>query len=424
MHLTNKEQAMCAGEHGSAVQKAMEIIVALGKIYGAEALTPVSSVQVSGVSYKNLGDAGLDFLREWADQGARVQVPTTLNPAGMDLANWREQGIAQEFARKQGEVIDAFAQIGVTTTCTCTPYFVGHEPEFAQHLAWAESSAVSYANSVLGARTNREGGPSALAAAITGRTACYGLHLDANRRANYIVDVRCPMKSVADYGALGYLVGRRVRRGVPFFKNLAEPLLTLAQDFSLPLYQSTALPDPAIDRLKALGAAMAASGAVALYHVEGITPEAIRGNMLATDAETLVIESLNEAYAALNGPADLVDFVGIGCPHASLEEIRQIAELVKGRRLKATLWVTTAARTRQLAEERGWVQSIKEAGGQVVADTCVVVAPVGAMGFRTLATNAGKAAFYAPGHSGLGVRFGSLLQCIEAAISGRWGGEK
>ena len=420
MHLTTEERAMLAGDQGPGVQKAMEIIAALGKIYGAEALVPVSSVQVSGVSYKNLGDAGVAFLHEWAEQGARVRVPTTLNPAWMDLTGWQEQGIPEAFAHKQMEVIAAFAEIGITTTCTCTPYFVGYEPKFGAHLAWAESSAVSYANSVLGARTNREGGPSALAAAIAGRTAGYGLHLDANRKANYVVDVRCPMRSPADYGALGYYVGQQVRQGCPLFCNLAEPLLTLEQDFGLPVYQSTGLPDPAVDRLKALGAAMAASGAVALYHVEGITPESLRGDVVAPGAETLVIESLDEAYAALNGPVEAIDFVGLGCPHASLDEIRRVAELVKGRRLTATLWVTTAGHTRQLASERGWVQTIEAAGGKVVADTCVVVAPVTELGFRTVVTNAGKAAFYSPGHSGLAVRFGSLEQCIEAAATGRW----
>lgn len=426
MRLTPKEQAMLAGDRGPGVQKAIEIVVALGKIYGAKELVPVSSVQVSGVSFKNLGDAGLAFLREWAEQGARAQVPTTLNPAGMDLDAWQSQGIGGEFAAKQKEVIAAFATMDVTTTCTCTPYLIGHEPAFGEHLAWAESSAVSYANSVLGARTNREGGPSALAAAIAGRTARYGLHLDANRKASYVVDVRAPVKSAADYGALGHYVGGRVRQGIPFFRNLAEPLLTLEQDFSLSVYQSTALSDAAVDRLKALGAAMAASGAVALYHVEGITPEALQGDAIAPAAETLVIESLDEAYAALNGPAEAIDFVGLGCPHASLDEIHQVAEAVAGRRLEATLWVTTARHTRQLARERGWAQTIEAAGGQVVADTCMVVAPVGQLGFRTMATNAAKAAFYSPGHSGLQVRFGSLEQCVTAAITGRWevGGER
>jgi len=421
MRLTVEEQAMLDGEYGPGVKKGIEIVVALGQIYGAEDLVPVSSVQVAGVSYKNLGDAGVAFLRDWSGQGARVRVPTTLNPAGMDLQDWRKQGIPADFAHKQMAVIEAFASMGVTTTCTCTPYLVAHEPDFGQHLAWAESSAVSYANSVLGARTNREGGPSALAAAIAGRTARFGLHLDENRLAGFVIDVRCPLRTVADFGALGYLVGQRVRRGIPFFQSVAEPLLDLPQDFSLPVYQHTGLADAAVDRLKALGAAMAASGAVALYHIEGITPEAIRGNVVANGAEHLAIHSLDEAYAALNHNVDRIDFVSVGCPHASLEEIRQIAGGVNGQHLEATLWVATAGDTKQLAAERGWVQIIERAGGLVVADTCMVVAPVDELGFRTLATNAGKAAFYSPAHSRLAVRFGSLERCIRAAISGRWG---
>ena len=174
---------------------------------------------------------------------------------------------------------------------------------------------------------------------------------------------------------------------------------------------------------------MAASGAVALYHIKGITPEAIQGHVVASGAEMLVVESLDEAYAALNHTADAsatdtandtLDFVSIGCPHASLDEIRRVAEIINGRRLKATLWVTTAGQTRQQANERDWVQAIEAAGGQVVADTCMVVAPVGELGFRTVATNAAKAAFYTPGHSGLAVRFGTLEQCIEAAVTGQW----
>ena len=182
LRLSPEERAMLAGDQGAGVRKAMEIIVALGRIYGAERLGPVHSVQVAGVSYHNLGEAGLDFLREWADQGARARVVTTLNPAGMDLRAWRELGFSESFASRQLAVIEAYRRLGARVTCTCTPYLVGNLPQLGDHVAWAESSAVSYANSVLGARTNREGGPSALAAAITGRTALYGLHLDENRR--------------------------------------------------------------------------------------------------------------------------------------------------------------------------------------------------------------------------------------------------
>ena len=290
MYLIPEEKAMLAGDFGSGVKRAMEIIVALGKIYGAQELVPVQSVQVAGVSYKNLGDAGLEFLHEWAGQGARVRVPTTLNPAGMDLTHWRELGISAEFARKQMAVIEAFKAMGIAPSCSCTPYLIGNPPVFGQHIAWSESSAVSFANSVLGARTNREGGPSALAAAITGRTAKYGLHLDENRRATHIIEVGCPVTSEADHGALGYLVGRRVKNGVPYFKGLG---------------------DKGQGMLKALGPAMAASGAVALYHVEGVTPEARAGDVMAAEAEIVVIDSLDEGYAALNSAIGFDTLVSI-----------------------------------------------------------------------------------------------------------------
>ena len=161
MQLTTDEQAMIDGKYGQAVRKAMEILVALGTIYGAQRMTPVTSVQIAGVSYDNLGEAGLQFLSQMAQGGAKARVLTTLNPAGMDVENWQVLGISPEFAEKQLRVLELFANMGVVTTCTCTPYLSGNVPHFGEHIAWAESSAVCFANSVLGARTNREGGPSA-----------------------------------------------------------------------------------------------------------------------------------------------------------------------------------------------------------------------------------------------------------------------
>jgi len=424
MHLTTEERAMLAGDLGPGVKKAMEIIVALGRIYEAEGVVPIASAQVAGVSYKNLGDTGLDFLQEWAREGVRVRVPTTLNPAGMDLTNWRELGIPEGFARKQRAVIQAFEAIGITPTCTCTPYLVGNAPKLGEHIAWSESSAVSFANSILGARTNREGGPSALAAAITGRTANYGLHLDENRQARYIIDVRCPVESEADFGALGYMVGWRVKNAVPYFRDLKLEVgswklgsggLTSNPSGLSPSGRSL---QSLTSNLKVLGAAMAASGAVALYHVEGVTPEARAGKIVSPDAEVMVIESLEEGYAALNSPAEQIDLVSIGCPHASLPEIEEVARWLEGRRVKAALWVTTARRTKELADERGFVEAIEAAGGKVLADMCLVVAPIEELGFRSLATNSAKMAFYAPSHCGLAVRFGTLEQCLEAAVTG------
>ena len=399
LQLSSEEQAMLSGGSGPGVQKAMEIVVALGQIYGARRLVEVSSVQVAGVSYRNLGEAGLEFLSRWADQGVRVCVPTTLNPAGMDLHAWQELGFSQEFANRQLAVIEAFERFGARTTCTCTPYLVGNVPRLDEHVAWAESSAVSYANSVLGARTNREGGPSALAAAITGRTAAYGLHLDENRRAMLRVDVRCPVRTPSDFGALGYVVGKVAQNRVPYFMGLEEV-------------------QPAM--LKTLGAAMAASGAVALYHVAGVTPEADRPDVLTPGHETLVVDDLRPAYAALNSDAREIDLVWFGCPHASLEEMTEVVRLLDGRRARAALWITAAREMREQAEAHGLVAAIEAGGGRVVADMCAVVAPMQELGFRTVATSSAKGATYLPSHAGLTVRYGTVEQCVEAAVSGVW----
>jgi len=401
MELTAEEQAILAGDQGPAARKAMEILVALGTIYGAQDLVPVSSVQVAGVSYGNVGQAGLEFIREWAEEGARVKVPTTLNPAGMDLEAWPEMGVPEEYARPQLELIEAFRAMGIATTCSCTPYLLGVRPQLGEHLAWSESSAVSYANSVLGARTNREGGPSALASAITGRTANYGLHLDDNRQAQLFVDVKCSVLSVADYGALGYLVGQRAGDSVPYFRMFTGR-------------------KPGLEELKTLGAAMAASGAVALYHVEDVTAEARLGGVLGKDVSSITIESLEEGYEALDGFGQDIDLVWIGCPHASLAEIERVADLLRGRTLVADLWITVARTVLQSASAGRLAEELQTAGGRLVADACLLGAPLREMGFTSVATNSAKAAFYLRSLQRLEVRFGSLPQCIEAAVTGGW----
>ena len=394
MELTKEEQSMLDGEEGEGAQKAVEILLALGKIYDAGRFIPVSSAQVAGVSYKNLGDAGLEFLEDWAAKGAKVRIPTTLNPAGIDIENWKRLGISDEFAQKQIRVIEAYKNMGIQPSCTCTPYLVGNLPKQGEHVAWSESSAVSYANSVIGARTNREGGPSALAAAIAGRTPEYGLHLDENRKANLLVEVGCKVENVADFGALGYIIGKKCGNSIPYFKGIKQA---------------------DSDQLKSLGAAMAASGAVALYYVEGSTPEAKLGT---TPPETLTIENLDDGYESLNSDAQDIDLVAIGCPHASLNELKKISNLLDGKKIKSELWITTSRKIMLAAGNE--VAKIESSGAKVVADTCMIVAPVEELGFKTMATNAGKAAFYAPSHCNLNVRFGTLEQCINAAITGKW----
>jgi hypothetical protein len=242
-----------------------------------------------------------------------------------------------------------------------------------------------------------------MAAAITGRTAAYGLHLEGPRRASLEVQVNCPIRTLADFGALGYLVGKRAQNRVPLFR-----------------VGSSGLDESTQADLKALGAAMAASGAVALYHVEGVTPEADRPDILLPDHDTFRVDNLRPAYAALNADAREIDLVWFGCPHASLDEIRQILRLLNGRRVVADLWISTSRDVRQRALEHSLVEAIETSGGCVVADMCVVVAPMEELDYQTLATPSAKGATYVPSHTGLLTRYGTVEQCVEAAVTGLW----
>ena len=394
MHLTGEEEAMLAGEKGHATQKAMQILVALGKIYDAERLVKVSSVQVSGVSYKNLGDAGLEFLSELARDG-RARVKTTLNPAGMSLSDWRSQGIGSGFAEKQLQVIEAYGKLGVEITCTCTPYLAGNEPSFGQHIAWGESSAVAYANSVIGARTNREGGPSALAASLTGRTPLYGLHISENRVPTIAVNVESQLRLPEDFSAMGYFVGRMAKDGIPYFRGVQRASL---EDF------------------KTLSAALASSGGVAMFHVEGLTPE----SGLSTknlEAITFSRKELAETNSLLNDEG-APDFVSVGCPHCSLTELATLAKLLTGRQVRREFWVCCSREVKRQGDEAGYSKLIEESGAKFALDTCMVVAPIEELGYKVVVTNSAKACHYLR-NAGLKVRFMPLGECVvEATRSG------
>lgn len=389
---------MLAGESGRAVQKAMEILLALGTIYGAERMLPVTSVQISGVSYDNLGEAGLEWLAEMADGGGRARVLATLNPAGMDIENAPALGIEPEFARQQQRVIEAYARMGVVTTCSCTPYLFGNLPRFGEHIAWAESSAVCFANAVLGARTNREGGPSALAAALTGRTPDYGLHRDENRRPTLTVQVEASLEGTRDFGALGVALGRIVEarrsKHIPYLRGISQASL---------------------EELKSFCASLATFGGLAMFHMEGITPES---GLYAPPDETLTLAQadLDEAIRFLDaGGPEEVDFVSLGCPHLSLAEIQRLAERLAGRRVRKTFWVTTSRPVKRLADQMGYTAVIEAAGAVFAADTCCVVAPIRGR-FRLLATDSAKACYYAAARNGFRTRFLPFDDVIEEAL--------
>ena len=385
---------MLAGEEGHATRKAMQILVALGKIYDAERMVSVSSVQVSGVSYKNLGDAGLEYLSELAKDG-KARVKTTLNPAGMSLTDWKSQGIERGFAEKQLKVIEAYERLGVEITCTCTPYLAGNEPRFGEHVAWGESSAVAYANSVIGARTNREGGPSALAASLTGRTPLYGLHIQENRVPTVAVDVEAQLMFPEDFAAMGYFVGKTVKDGVPYFRGVERATL---------------------EDLKALSAALASSGGVAMFHIEGLTPESGLGAR-SLEGLTLTGKELAETRSMLNDEGT-PDFVSVGCPHCSLTELATLAKLLSGRRVKREFWICCSREVKRQGDEAGYSGLIEGSGAKFALDTCMVVAPVEELGHRVVATNSAKACHYLR-NAGLKVRFMPLEECVaEATGSG------
>jgi hypothetical protein len=380
-----QEQKMFDGAYGDAARESMEILAALGKIYGAEKMIPVTSVQVSGVSYKTIGQAGLEYLSGLAAKGAKTKVPTFLNPAGMDREQWKEMRVPADFAEKQIAVLDAYAKMGIMKTCTCAPYLIGLRPKKGEHIAWAESSAVAFANSVLGARTNREGGPSALAAAICGVTPCYGLHLDENRVAGMVVDVSgCGLRGVADFGALGSAVGKIVKTKYPAFKGIKSA---------------------SEEQLKVLGASMAATGSVPLFFIEGITPE---WNVAADAEDVTLTDAKLKAERKLIDTGLKPDLVTIGCPHASLKEIKEVAELVAKRKPTCEFWVCTSRKLKEEADRLGYGRTISAAGGRVVADTCMVVCPLERMGYSVTGTNSGKAAAYLPNLCKQKVAFGDL----------------
>lgn len=394
MYLTKEEERMLDGEEGEIVSRMMRLLIRLGDIYNADKMIPISSVQIAGVSYKSIDDPGMEFLEDIASKGAKVRVLTYLNPAGMDLENYMELGFPEDFAKNQLRIIEAFRKMGVVITATCTPYLSGNLPRYREHIAWSESSAVSFANSVIGARTNREGGPSALAAAICGRTPHYGLHLDENRRPNVVIDVSAQLEHISDFGALGYYVGKQIKNKIPYFRGIK---------------------DANTDQLKALGAAMAASGAVALYHVEGITPEASLMDTNGLEVISVGNSELKETYEKLN-TGDEPDIVVLGCPHSSLREIEAVVKELKGKTLKKPLWICTSRVMKEVADRMGYTEIIERAGGHIVADTCMVVSPIQRMGFKTTGVNSGKAANYLPGFCEQNVVFYNMHELLRRLI--------
>ncbi len=410
MILTDQEKKMLDGEEGYPAQKAMQILVRLGEIYDADRMIPVSKVHMPGSSVVVAGEAGTRLVEKMAAQGGHFKVFTTLNTGAIDMGSWSEIGYSRETHDLQQRLTRAYEKLGALACHTCTPYLIGSVPRLGEHIAWGESSAIAFVNSVFGARTNREGGPSALAAALTGVVPNYGFHRQENRYGQIHVKVATALSGTVDYGSLGYWVGRRTDSKIPVFTGIPKDVTT--------------------DQLKMLSAALASSGSVALYHIVGVTPEAADfetafGGHQPVEVLTFERSGLRESEGLLNKHQNQpVSIVVIGCPHASIQEIESIAKQLDGKKIHdgMELWITAAQPVKAYAERCGFEQTILAAGGRIVTDTCPILSPMGylakARNMHALATNSAKLAHYAPGQWGMPTYYGSLEMCIQIAIDG------
>jgi predicted aconitase len=407
--LTDRERAMLVGDDGPGVGEAMSLVVRLATVSGADDLVEVSSAHIDSCLYH--GQAGLDFALHLAERGARVRVPTTLNVGALDLIH-PDLFRGDERTRLDGRrLMETYVQMGCRATFTCAPYQLPERPSVGQDVAWAESNAIVFANSVLGARTERYGDFIDICAAITGRVPRVGLHLPKNRHATVVFDVggvpRDRFEGELAYALIGHVVGHDTGVEIPAIVGLPS--------------------ETTEDQLKALAAASASYGGVAMFHAVGVTPEAptldaaLGGRPPARTVE-VTAATLAAARAAL-GPVPegaAIDAVSIGTPHLSPDGFAELARLV--RELEPSFRVPVYASThRAVLEEasaRGWLEPVEGAGVIIVVDTCTYITPILHPDIRVAMTDSAKWAYYAPGNIGVDVAFGSLEECLRSAAAG------
>jgi predicted aconitase len=407
LRLDDEERAMLAGEFGEATAMAMRILSRLAPLYGATGLLPVTRAHIDGCIYE--GDAGLAFAERLAATGGTVRVPTTLNVISLDRARWQALGQDADYASRARRLGEAYLAMGALPTFTCAPYQHGHRPDFGEQIAWAESNAVGFANTVCGARTNRYGDYLDISCALAGRVPAAGLHLDAGRRATAVL--RLPTLPAAltrrddFWPVLGYLVG-----------GLADDDIIAVDGLDA---------SPTEDQLKAFAAAAASSGAVALCHLVGITPEApdlvtaLQGEPPRWE-RSLTMADLRAARDTLTTTSDRrLDLVAFGSPHCSLAECRELAALMADRQVApgVDVWITTSRAVRDILAATGGLATLEAFGAKVTADTCIVVAPLARPG-GVMMTNSAKYAHYGPGIIGVDSVFGDTAECVASAIAG------
>ncbi len=407
VRLTTEEAAVLAGADGPAAATAMRIVTEAARLLGADSLVPIGSAHIDGCLYH--GDGGVEFAERLVREEGAVKVPTTLNVGALDLLHpGRVKGDDHRLEMSR-RLMNAYLSMGCSATWTCAPYQAGHRPAVGEQVAWGESNAVAFANSVLGARTNRYGDFLDIACALVGRAPFVGLHLDAARRATVVVDTSELSERLRDldafYPVLGSWLGRAVGDRVAVVDGLP--------------------PTTSEDRLKALGAAAASTGAVALFHVSGVTPEAptVEAALGGQPPERVIRvtpEDVRATLATLSTSADgAIDAVALGSPHFSRDEFCRLHGLARGRRFSVPFYVCTGRDVLREVAAEGWITDLEAAGVTTVADTCVIVAPILPGHRGTLMTNSGKFAHYTPGTTGYGVIYGSLEECVESGAAGR-----
>jgi predicted aconitase len=406
VELIESDRAFLRGEHGDAAGLAMRIVVEMAGVSGAEGLIDVTSAHVDGCLYH--GRAGLEFAERLVAGGGRVAVPTTLNVGSLDLLHpdrYRGDADSASNARRQ---MDLYVAMGCRPTWTCAPYQLPERPAFGQHVAWAESNAIVFCNSVLGARTDRYGDFIDVCAAITGRVPFAGLHRDEERRARLVLRLEGVserlLASDALYPVLGHVLGREAGSGVAAIVGLPT--------------------DASEDRMKALGAAAASSGSVAMFHAVGLSPEAPTLEA-ATGGEpvpeiVLTTERLRAARDELRtAEGDRLGAVSVGTPHASLAELERLAGLLGADRPAVPLYVNVGRDVLAEAKERGLAASLGSAGVRIVTDTCTYLTPVMEDVEGSVMTDSAKWAWYAPANIGVEVEIGGLEECVRSAVAGR-----
>lgn len=401
LKLTQYEQEMLDGKHGEAKQLAMKIMVKIGEPLGAEEFVEVVSVQAMA-HFGSLHIAGRDYLGKLACMGGKCCVPTTQDPASIPFDTWEEMGYDKEYAENQMKLCDSIMKLGEYHAWSCTPYVQGSVPRLGQNVAWAESSAVSYANSVLGARTNRTPAGLAICAALTGRIPKFGLYFPENRKAQVKVTVDAGPLSDLDYNTIGIIIGKRVGNYIPAIYGIPQSATN--------------------DNLKYLGACAASSGSVALWHAVGVTPEALdRDPFDGADPIsefTITREMLTETEKSMctKNPGE-VDLYVTGCPHSSIAEITKLSHLMEGRRVKEgkDMWIFTTAEAANMLRRSGVIPKMEAAGVRMMVQTCLVISPlVGNGKYKTLITDSGKNASYLPSEHGIELIYASMEDCVNA----------